>query len=123
MKKIMNALALTLVLVGCAQTAKQAIQPAPIGNSVSEVTQSRDIEKNVWNQLSEASKKDIVGSWENAKNEKVIIQNHAFQNAEKYKGKELLQISFESRHNPTLGPVTVFVDPKTQKIVGYGLRD
>lgn len=108
MKKMVSVLFLSLALAGC--STNQATQ------------QKNDLKEVVWNQLSKEAKEEIVGTWENAKVEKVTLQNHAFQNSEQYMGKELLRVSFDSSKT-TLGPVVVYVDPENKKIVGYGLRD
>jgi hypothetical protein len=110
-------LSLTWILTGCAPVT------IPTSTSVSQIPQTKDIKELVWNQLLPQSKAEIIGSWQNAKVEKIRVQGHPFENAEKYVGQELLRISFESRSNPTLGPVTVFADPHTQQILGYGFRD
>lgn len=124
MKKIVGALVLTAVLVGCAETGNtQGVQLMPKGGSASEATKSQDVREEVWLQLSKEVKEEIVGSWESGKVEKVTIETQRFQGAEKFKGKELLMISFPSKREAVLGPVIVFVDPQTHKIVGYGGRD
>ncbi|GAX90076.1 hypothetical protein [Effusibacillus lacus] len=84
-----------------------------------------DVREAAWLQLSKEAKEDIVGSWESGTVGKTKIEGEGepFQGSEKYMGKELTFISFPSKSDALLGPVTVFVDPQTQKTVGYGGRD
>ncbi len=126
MNKIIGVLIVTAVLVGCGDSGNintsSGVHPISRGGSAMEATKPTDVRAEVWLQLSKEAKAEIVGSWQSGKVSRVTVDSRRFLGAEKYMGKELLVISFTSKR-AALGDVSVFVDPQTHKIVGYGLRD
>jgi hypothetical protein len=84
----------------------------------------QDIKEMVWNKLSNESKKEIIGTWKDAKLEKVIA-NKRFMNLkdEKYDGKELYHVVFHTKRDSILGPIGSYIDPETNEIVGGDYRE
>lgn len=83
-----------------------------------------DIREAVWNQLPQKSKDEVIGTWKEATIKKITVnKNMGRLNDAKYDGKEVYLIAFKSNKNATLGPLSVYADIQTEKIVGFGNRD
>ncbi|WP_051291431.1 hypothetical protein [Fictibacillus gelatini] len=84
----------------------------------------KNLKQIVWDQLSAEQKKEVVGSWKNAKVKKMTlhkgmsnVRDHGYFN------KKVYLVSFQSNKGPGVGDFGVFVDMKTKKIIGVGYRD
>ena len=87
-------------------------------------SQEGDLRQVIWDKLSQESKAEIVGTWKDAKMEKVI-GNKRFSNLkdERYDGKELIHIVFSTKQDHLLGPIGVYIDPETKEVVGADYRE
>jgi hypothetical protein len=101
-----------LIIVGCS-------------NSNGRVqSNEQDIKKIVWNKLTNESKKEIIGTWKDAKLEKVIVnKKFIYLSDVKYDGKELYHVVFKTKNDSLLGPIGSYVDPETKEIVGGDYRE
>jgi hypothetical protein len=87
-------------------------------------TQEEDLRQVIWDKLSQESKAEIIGTWKDAKMEKVIgNKQRSYLKDERYDGKELFYIVFSTKRDNLLGPIGVFVNPETKEIVGGDLRE
>lgn len=86
--------------------------------------QEEDLRQVIWDKLSQESKAEIVGTWKDAKMEKVI-GNKRFSNLtdEGYDGKELIHIVFSTKKDHLLGPIGVYINPETKEVVGGDYRE
>ncbi|MEN1937542.1 hypothetical protein AAIE21_18610 [Paenibacillus sp. 102] len=83
-----------------------------------------ELKKTVWDQLSEHTKDELSDSWKNATITTETLQDGISSVKDSsYIGKEVYRVSFPSDHSYTLGNVDAFVDMKTKKVIGFGLRD
>lgn len=91
------------------------------------LNKEQDVRKIVWNNLSNEGKKEIKGTggtWKDATLEKVIANKRLmYLKDEKYDGKELYHVVFSTTETGMLGPIGVYVDPETKKIVGWDIRE
>ncbi|WP_243524932.1 hypothetical protein [Bacillus pseudomycoides] len=87
-------------------------------------TPEDELRKTVWDQLSEHTKEEISDSWKNATiTTETLRAGISSVKESSYIGKEVYRVSFPSDRSYTLGNVDTFVDMKTKKIIGFGLRD
>ncbi|WP_051316973.1 hypothetical protein [Ectobacillus panaciterrae] len=83
-----------------------------------------DIREAVWNQLPQKSKDEVIGTWKEATIKKITVNKDMGRlNDVKYDGKEVYLIAFKSNKNATLGPLSIYADMQTEKIVGFGNRN
>lgn len=83
-----------------------------------------DLKQQVWEQLSENQKKEVIGDWNNATFTKIILKEGPNRiNNTNYYGKEVYQVSYPSNKSGILGDFIIFVAIDTGKVIGYGLRD
>lgn len=84
----------------------------------------QDVREMVWNKLSNEVKKEIVGTWKEAALEKVIANKRSmYLKDEKYDGKELYHVVFQTKRDSILGPIGSYIDPETKVIVGGDYRE
>jgi hypothetical protein len=87
-------------------------------------TQEEDLRQVIWDKLSQESKAEIIGTWKDAKMEKVIgNKQRSYLKDARYDGKELFHIVFSTNRDNLLGPIGVYIDPETKEIVGGDLRE
>ncbi|MBO1625153.1 hypothetical protein [Bacillus arachidis] len=87
-------------------------------------TPKDELKKTVWNQLSEHAKEEISTGWKHATVTTETLQaGISSVKDSSYIGKEVYRVSFPSDRSYKLGNVDAFVDIKTKKIIGFGLRD
>ncbi|MDI3508476.1 MAG: hypothetical protein PWP55_668 [Clostridiales bacterium] len=85
---------------------------------------SDDIRKIAWDQLSEESKKEIVGDWQDAKLEKVIANGKSINLLDlDYDNKEVYHVTFKTKNEELLGPIGVYISLDTHKIIGADYRE
>jgi hypothetical protein len=86
-------------------------------------TQDEDLRKVIWDKLGQESKAEIIGTWKDAKMEKVIgNKQRSYFKDERYDGKELFHIVFSTKRDDLLGPIGVYIDTETKEIVGGDFR-
>lgn len=78
-----------------------------------------------WNQLSDAEKAELSGSWKDATIEEIIVRSGdgLFYIEEEYYNHSVYIITFRSQNHDLLGDIKKLVDKNTGKIIGYSLRD
>lgn len=64
-----------------------------------------------WNYLDENAQASIIVDWQ-----KAIITEDSYQNNKVY------AVMFNTKDDGLLGPIVVYVDRKTHKVIGVGLR-
>ncbi|CAI8740862.1 MULTISPECIES: hypothetical protein [Bacillus] len=83
-----------------------------------------ELRKTVWDQLSEHTKEELSDGWKHATITTETLQaGISSVKDSSYIGKEVFRISFPSDRSYKLGNVDAFVDMKTKKVIGFGLRD
>jgi hypothetical protein len=103
-----SILFITLSIMGCGNTQSK----------------EQDIRKIVWNKLPNESKKEVIGTWKDAKLEKVVVnKKFVYLNDVKYDGKELYHVVFKTKNDSLLGPIGSYIDPETKEIVGGDYRE
>lgn len=65
-----------------------------------------------WNSLTEDEKSTVIGEWEEAHVE-----------ATSYQQKSVYAIRFNTSYDALLGPIIVYIDVETKKVLGQALRD
>ncbi|MDM5190566.1 hypothetical protein QUF99_25545 [Bacillus sp. DX4.1] len=79
----------------------------------------KSVKKEVWNQLSNQEKQNIIGDWENATMTKTVLHKYnSHQTNEAYEGKAVYLIHFPSDASAPKN-IEVYVDIDTNEIVGY----
>lgn len=74
-----------------------------------------DVRKIAWNYIPKSEMPHIVGSWKDAK----VYERPLKQ----FNMKKVYIVSFPTNENPTIGDYAIYIDIKTKKFLGYGLRD
>ncbi len=83
-----------------------------------------ELRKTVWDQLSEHTKEELSDGWKHATITTETLQaGISSVKDSSYIGKEVFRISFSSDRSYKLGNVDAFVDMKTKRVIGFGLRD
>ncbi len=77
----------------------------------------------VWNYLSEQDKATVSIDWENAE----VIET-VYAGWPQAKGEELYPVPafaviFKTSNDALLGPITIYINPETNSVLGVGLRD
>jgi hypothetical protein len=124
MKRVISILAgiFCILLVILAWAPNKSI-PQTDSNTIPQ-TQEEDLRQVIWEKLSQESKAEIIGTWKDAKMEKVIgNKQRSYLKDERYDGKELFHIVFSTKRDGLLGPIGVYIDPETKEIVGGDYRE
>ncbi len=64
-----------------------------------------------WAFLSPQQKDTVIGDWKTAK-----------VRAETYREQVIWSVAFNTSHDPTLGPIIVFIEPRTKEVIGVAPR-
>ena len=64
-----------------------------------------------WNSLSTSERSTVTVDWE-----KATVRETTFQD------KEVYSVIFNTKDDPLLGPIIVYIDKTTHEVVGYGYR-
>lgn len=125
MKKFNILIILTFILLSCVLNGcQQQSSKQNVNNANSNKTQSLDVRKAVWNQLTDNNKKHIKGTWKDATFQKVVLRETMGNIKDKsYIGKQVYIVEYPSNDTPSLGGVGVYADLKSFKLIGYGYRE
>ena len=78
----------------------------------------------MWNNITKEEKSQIMGSWTNATLEKKLAnKNFMYLKDEAYSGKDVYHVVFKTKNESLLGPIGIYVDPLTMRIIGGDYRE
>ncbi|NHM31986.1 hypothetical protein [Neobacillus terrae] len=121
---ILSSILLSIMLNGCQQQESNAKKEQNVKKVNSNETQSLDVRKAVWGQLTKKEKEHIVGTWKDASFRKITLRETMGNIKDKtYIGKEVYLVDFPSNDNPSLGGVGVYADIKSHLLIGFGYRE
>lgn len=105
-------LLLLLLIFGC--SSRQQIENAP-NDSWSHI---RSI---AWAQVSKEEQKTVLGNWKQAEVKEVKWNDVPTKLTDK-EPEKILKVTFKTKNDGMVGPIGIYIDPKTEQIVGYDAR-
>ncbi|MWC31027.1 hypothetical protein [Paenibacillus sp. MMS18-CY102] len=113
-------------LMGCSgnTNAKNYFKHEPLPDAEAIFLEtSAAVREIAWNELSKEDKESVTGDWKNAqvalaKWEDVTMK----KTTEKPDTEALYKVTFLTDRDAQLGPIGIYIDPVTKKIVGYDGR-
>ncbi len=95
----------SISLFGCT-----ASQPSP---------KAKDIREVAWNDLRDSEKEDVIGGWEEATFKSVKADPTRYHLTDHSSaGKDVILVTFHSRHHMLLGDITKLIDPQSKESIG-----
>lgn len=108
-------------LVGCSgDKNNNRVEPLPDADTIFLET-AASIREIAWNQISEAEKASVNGDWKKA-SVKITKWDDVPLKKASYKPESVYKVTFTTKEDPMLGPIGIYFDPATKKVVGYDAR-
>ncbi|PFJ29069.1 hypothetical protein [Bacillus thuringiensis] len=82
---------------------------------------TKDVREIAWSALVDSEKKEVTGTWKEAKVSKVKADGGFILEDKSFEGKEVTMVTFNSK-NALLGDIIKLVDEKSGKVIGAGGR-
>lgn len=125
-KRLRHVAFLILIIVslaGCSWNKpnnERVAKPTPDADAVFFETAS-SLREIAWNQLSEQSKKTVVGDWKEAKVTIVGWEDVPIKETESIP-ESVYKITFNTKQDELLGPIGIYFDPAAKTIIGHDAR-
>ncbi|WP_141504536.1 hypothetical protein [Paenibacillus luteus] len=113
--KVIIVFCLALVIFSTSGADRPLVQKA-------EVYEPMKIRSAAYHSLSEAEQSTIVGDWKQTEVKMFKWVEIPFKR-QKEVSEDVKQVVFKTKYDALLGPIGIYVDPSTQLIIGYDLRD
>lgn len=79
------------------------------------------IKQTAWDYISEESKETIVGEWNEASVEKASYEQIPIIKSDK-RSEHVYKVTFKTTHDALLGPICLYIDSDTNKVIGLNAR-
>lgn len=112
-------LSLSFIVLGCIN--EKQVDPE---DSLSEVEKVyMEMREIAWASLSDTDKETVLGNWKDAKvtKEKLSV-NHEVQPNNDGKQIKIMKVIFNTSRDRFLGPIAIYINPNTNKIISRDVR-
>lgn len=120
---VISILSLSFIFIGCnnenqTETIKERV--GTVSDLEKVYMEMREI---AWASLSENAKETVIGNWKDAKvtEEQPSVINEVHLNG-KEKPTKLIKVIFNTSEDRLLGPIGIYIDPSTKKIISRDIR-
>jgi hypothetical protein len=103
MKKFISIFIVLVIFIGC-----------NIDKSIMQPENDMIYREIAWNCLSEEDKATIIHDWREAKVSECLYWKT---------GQDAICVTFNTTNDPLLGPIIVFIEKDTGKVLGFGIRE